>query len=49
MFVASSGNVGINQSNPSSRLHVAGTANITAKSSTSFLMTADGNVVFHLE
>ncbi|MBI2658548.1 LamG domain-containing protein [Candidatus Woesearchaeota archaeon] len=43
------GNVGINQSNPSSRLHVDGTTNITAKSSTSFLMTADGNVVFHLE
>ena len=41
-------NVGIGITNPASTLQVQGTANLT-KSSTSFQMTADGNIVFHLE
>ncbi|MBI2650731.1 hypothetical protein HYX04_05485, partial [Candidatus Woesearchaeota archaeon] len=49
VVILGTGQVGINVTTPTQTLHVAGTANITAKSTTSFLMTADGNVVFHLE
>ena len=48
MVIKSDGRIGINTTSPAQTLTVQGTTNIT-KEKTSFQMTVDGNVVFHLE